>query len=187
MLHIFPRPKKFDIKFTFETSGTFCFIKHEYGEPPVSEITILTTSAIKFMQRYFKVADNKQKKVMRQMLEYFLQNEPFSYTDVMSEAEKIIYDSLNNAQRKALAGHAQSYGDMPAFLSKESLKNATPRAEFYLVNSRGKWSERLYLKLGYDKIMLSRFLVLMLEYVDGQLKKSDREYYHTLLLTYLTA
>ena len=185
-LRILPKPKKYDIKFNFAVSGTLCYISHDYGTPPASENTILVHSAVLFVKRYLYIADRKQKEPMRQILLEFLPGKKIDYLAMMDATERMIYESLGGAQRKALAGYATSGGDLPAFLIDKPLDDATGWAEFYLVNSRGKWSERFYLKLGYDRVVLSRLVVLMIQYIDQHLKSDDeRQNFHTVLLSYI--
>jgi len=191
-MKIFPRPRDYDIKFEFWVNAQyFCNVAHIFGEDvdtPSKQKIILQHSGILFIERYFKIADKKQAAGMKPILESFLTNNNpgrDDYVQVMDTVEKMIYESLGEPQKKSQAGYLQSGGSVPAVLIPKPLEDEQPQYSFYLVNRRGRWTDRFFMKLGYDKIMLSRLLIIMIQYIDSQLKKDDRKYFHTIALAYI--
>lgn len=186
-MRIFPRPKNYDIKFEIRIGAQiYCSISHEFGADVIrdhTEKTILTHSAVLYVKRFLSIVDKKQKQPMIDLLSEALAQESINWQAVEDEAEQIVFHSLNQMQKNAQNDFIfKDGGALPDKLMEEPIPDdlVWGNYEFYLVNRHGKWRDQFFMKMTHDKIILSRLVVIFLQYIDEQLKEDNT--YHQVVL-----
>jgi hypothetical protein len=184
-MRIFPRPKKYDNKFEMRVGlQIYCYITHEFGADVIrdhTEKTILTHAAVLYVKRFLSIVDKKQKQPMIALLSEALAQESINWQAVEDEAEQIVFHSLNQLQKNAQTDYIMKDGGaIPGKLTDASFDDPVGTYEFYLVNRRGKWQDQFFMKMTHDKIILSRLVVLFLQYIDQQLDEDNT--YHQVVL-----
>ena len=175
-------PKSYYAKYTMTIGdGNFCFIDHEfkYSQTPDREKILYIESAILFLKRYFYIADDRQKQPMKDILNAYLDQPEATFTDLMIWTEKMIFDNLSESERKSLASYVTHHGALPAFLSSEPITNKSGTYTIYIVRNGSYFGIKFYMKLGADKIILSRLPVLFLEYIESNISAKAVELLHT--------
>lgn len=174
-------PKNYYAKYTMSIGdGNFCYIDQEFtGElTPEKEKILYTESMILFLKRYFFIADKRQVQPMREILAAHIEQPEASFMDVMSWTEKMIFDNLNESERKNLASYASHRGVLPAFLSPEPITNKAGKYEIYIVNAGQEFDIKFFMKLTGDKVILSRLPILFLQFIESKLDKKSIETLH---------
>jgi hypothetical protein len=186
-MSIFPRPKNYDIKFEMRIGAQiYCSITHKFGADVLqdhTEKTILTHSAVLYVKRFLNIVDKKQKQPMIDLLSEALGQQSINWQAVEDAAEQIVFHSLNQMQKNAQNDFLfKDGGALPGKLMETTIPDdlVWGKYEFYLVNRRGKWQDQFFMKMTHDKIILSRLVVLFLQYIDQQLNEDNT--YHQVVL-----
>lgn len=175
---MFGKPKKYLMKVLFNI-GTFNFCYVDIEPENYSE-ELLVNCYISFLKRYFYIVDKRQKDPMKKILiGYLTGNKDFP---IMYETEKMIYETLNEKERKALNNYINSDMPLPALLSDEPVVDIKSKYEFYYLDDKHALGNKFYMKIGADKIILSRLVALFFEYVDKKVKKEDRKNIYNFLI-----
>ena len=166
------KPSKYYVRFIFTIGDSFfCHIEHAFGadQTPERAKILYIEAALLFLKRYFYIADDRQKQPMKELLTDFIDQSGTNYTDFMAATEKMIFDNLNESERKNLASYATHGGALPGILSPDPIKNKGGEYSIYIVQNGKMFDIKFYMKLGADKILLSRLPVLFLQYIENQL------------------
>lgn len=172
------KPNKYYVKFIFTIGDSyFCHIEKVFGseQTPEREKILYIEAALLFLKRYFNIADDRQKMPMKEILSDFIDQSGTNYMDLMAATEKMIFDNLNESERKSLATYATHGGALPGILSPDPIKNKGGEYSIYIVQNGSSFGIKFYMKLGADKILLSRLPVLFLQYIEKQLDDKSVE------------
>lgn len=134
---------------------------------------LLIISYILFLSRYFFICDDRQRHLMKKLLEKELVKKSYNFDDLMNKVGALVYGTLDDSERGILTDLATQKIALPCEvgLSKGSLG----RYDFNVVKSASGLGSIFDMSLGMDIVLLPRLTVIFYGYVRNNLENDEHQ------------
>lgn len=154
----------FDISF----DSIYCHI----GKGGHYSDSLLISSYILFLSRYFFICDDRQLIPMRKLLSKRL-NDNYNFDELINDAGKLIYDTLNESEKEQISQLSNQKIILPIEISNKQAGKSLGNYRFNIVKSSVGLGSIFDMSPGLDIELLPRLAILFYEYILSNL--SDRK------------
>lgn len=174
-------PRKFISKVDVYVDNGSCYVELQGKRDKDNLIKLFAF----FLARFLYIADSKQKNPMSALLVHYFDRTIPDFTNLMEATESMIFNEMNKKERESMAqvfrkGFAGKIP--PILLSNKPVVPVWGKYEFSIYENNGIVKSHMKMPSAYDKIIYPRVLIILLYYIEKEIKdkKAINELYSAL-------
>lgn len=156
------------ISYSFLLDSYFFDIKIS-NRKAIDELLIM--SYILFLSRYFFICDDRQRHLMKKLLEKELVKKSYNFDNLMNKVGALVYGTLDDSERVVLTDLATQKIALPCEVGPS--KGSLGKYDFKVVMSDIGLGSIFDMSLGMDIVLLPRLTVIFYGYVRNNLENVE--------------